>query len=51
MPIKYSYIFCAPFIGSMVMSDLLAGFLYDMEAQKQGEVKTKKRPVVDVEVA
>ncbi|CAK9074958.1 unnamed protein product [Durusdinium trenchii] len=36
MPIKYSYIFCAPFIGSMVMSDLLAGFLYDMEAQKQG---------------
>ena len=36
MPIKYSCCFCAACIGSLVLSDLLAGLLYDMAAKEQG---------------
>ena len=36
MPIKYSCCFCAACIGSLVLGDLLAGFLYDQEAKRQG---------------
>ena len=36
MPIKYSCCFCAACIGSLVLSDLLAGLLYDAEAKTQG---------------
>ncbi|CAL1155671.1 unnamed protein product [Cladocopium goreaui] len=37
MPIKYSCCFCAACIGSLVLSDLLAGLLYDMAAKEQGQ--------------
>jgi len=36
LPIKYSCCFCAACFGSLVLSDLVAGFLYDTEAEKQG---------------
>lgn len=36
LPIKYSCCFCAACFGSLVLSDLVAGFLYDTEAKKQG---------------
>ena len=36
MPIKYSCCFCAACIGSLILSDLLAGLLYDMAAKEQG---------------
>ena len=36
MPIKYSCCFCAACIGSLVLSDLLAGLLYDVAAKEQG---------------
>ncbi|CAJ1381361.1 unnamed protein product [Effrenium voratum] len=36
MPVKYSCVFTAACVGSLVLSDLLAGCLYDAEAERQG---------------
>ena len=36
MPVKYSYSFTAASVGSLLLSDLLAGVLYDAEAHRQG---------------
>ena len=33
---KYSYSFTAASVGSLLLSDLLAGVLYDAEARRQG---------------
>ncbi|CAE7520101.1 NFD4 [Symbiodinium sp. CCMP2456] len=37
MPVKYSYTFTAASVGSLLLSDLLAGVLYDEEARRQGQ--------------
>ncbi|CAE7461052.1 MCH1 [Symbiodinium pilosum] len=37
MPIKYSYCFTAASVGSLLLSDLLAGWLYDAAAEHQGQ--------------
>jgi len=37
MPVKYSYSFTAASVGSLLLSDLLAGVLYDAEAHRQGQ--------------
>ncbi|CAE7357472.1 NFD4 [Symbiodinium natans] len=37
MPVKYSYSFTAASVGSLLLSDLLAGCLYDAEAHRQGQ--------------